>query len=362
MKKQSFFFVHLFNDYSGSPLVLKNMINAIKKSGESITLLTSKHSGFLSNISETSYIRLFYKYSNIKLITFFFFTLSQIDVFLKLSVNILIHRFKKNKCTVVINTVLPFSAGLAAFLFANRTIYYIHETHIKPKLLNKLLLFGVRKFSDEIIYVSNYTKDAIDIQKNCIVIPNPLRNDFNLNPSLDFHAKHNDKNVFFSGSLKAYKGIYNFIKIAEHCPQINFIAALNCHETDFHEFVTKYHHQNISFFHRPNFIKSLYEKSFIILNLSIPEDWTETFGLSILEGMSYGCVPIVPPAGGPLEIVNPDFGYYIHSNHVDKISKIINDLSCNYNEWYKKSQSALNKSNEFSFQEYTKSINNFLGI
>lgn len=83
--------------------------------------------------------------------------------------------------------------------------------------------------------------------------------------------------IFFAGSLKDYKGIYNLLKIAKKLPLINFSVALNCTEKEFNIF-TKQHseYKNITFNHRPENIEQLYRESCIILNLSIPELCVET--------------------------------------------------------------------------------------
>lgn len=361
MKNNELFLIHLYNDYSGSPLVLKNLINASNE--KKFHLFTSRHDGFLSNLTNCKYVFLSYKYNKNKLISLIYFIFSQLELFIKLTVNLLIYRIKGHSCTVIINTMLPFSASIAGFLFANRTIYYIHETHIRPNILKKLLLFCISKFSDEVIYVSKYTKETLKLKNKNSIIPNPLRNDLTLISNTPPQKKHNRKSVIFCGSLKEHKGILNLIKISEKCQNINFILALNCDKKEFDAFTQKYSYlNNIESYHRPNFLGSLYDRSFIVLNLSIPECSVETFGLSILEGISFGCVPIVPPEGGPLEIIEPNFGYSIHSNNIEAISDIINELSSDYDQWYTKSELAIKRSKEFSFSKYKESINNILGI
>jgi glycosyltransferase involved in cell wall biosynthesis len=46
-----------------------------------------------------------------------------------------------------------------------------------------------------------------------------------------------------------------------------------------------------------------YQEASVILNLSHPDLWVETFGLTILEGMRYGLPAIVAPVGGVTELV-----------------------------------------------------------
>ena len=73
-----------------------------------------------------------------------------------------------------------------------------------------------------------------------------------------------------------------------------------------------------------------YEKASIVLNLSRVDEWIETFGLTILEGMSFGIPCIVPPIGGPSELIKPEVNGYQLSSYdkvriVDSILMLRND-------------------------------------
>ena len=49
-----------------------------------------------------------------------------------------------------------------------------------------------------------------------------------------------------------------------------------------------------------------YKNAGLVLNLSRVNQCIETFGLTIIEAMAYGIPVIVPPVGGPSEIVEDD--------------------------------------------------------
>ena len=60
------------------------------------------------------------------------------------------------------------------------------------------------------------------------------------------------------------------------------------------------------------------------MNLSDPEGWVETFGMTILEAMAYGIPSIAPSAGGPLEIVEDGKnGYCLDVTNLQLVSEKI---------------------------------------
>lgn len=100
----------------------------------------------------------------------------------------------------------------------------------------------------------------------------------------------------------------------------------------------------------------------MIVNLSIPSQIIETFGLTILEGMSYGLPCIVPPVGGVTELVCEGVnGYKVDSREteelVNKIKLILED-----DEKYKKmSNEAIKISKNFSFDVFINKIKLVIG-
>jgi glycosyltransferase involved in cell wall biosynthesis len=67
-----------------------------------------------------------------------------------------------------------------------------------------------------------------------------------------------------------------------------------------------------------------------MMNLSRVDEWVETFGLTIVEAMAFGVPVIVPPVGGPTEIVRDGIdGYFISSYETQKIAQNIKDLANN---------------------------------
>lgn len=71
-------------------------------------------------------------------------------------------------------------------------------------------------------------------------------------------------------------------------------------------------------------VHSFYQEAHLVLNLSHPEQWVETFGMTALEAMSYGLPVIAPPVGRPVELVTDDFnGYRIGQRDLPSLSALV---------------------------------------
>ncbi len=76
MHAKKMVFIHLFNDRSGSPKVLSQVIKAAANNDIVTEVITSAHGdGFLSDVADVQ-SRLFYKRSENKLLTLGFFLIS----------------------------------------------------------------------------------------------------------------------------------------------------------------------------------------------------------------------------------------------------------------------------------------------
>lgn len=351
------FFIHLFNDFSGSPRVFKDAIDSEVSNPKNTYVITSKHTGFLDDIHGKK-ITCFYARSNNKLIQLFYFLLSQLLLFIQLSYYLIRCRLTGKKSTVVINTMLPFGAGLAAKLWSHKLVYYIHETYIKPELLKKFLRFFIEHCATHVIFVSKYLKKKESFNKPILkVIYNGLRSDFPIVTSVNSKQKFDNKELFFAGSLKSYKGIEELFELAKTLPSFKINAAINCERNELEQFISNKQIPCNMFMHaRPSNIENYFKHSFAVLNLSLPDSWIETFGLSLLEGMAFGSPVVSPPVGGPVEFVNDNNGYLIDSRETQKIAEFINYLNSSFNIWDTYSKHAFETSKKFAAIEYKQSF------
>lgn len=336
---------HLYNDYSGSPKVLRQVLQEMLLDAHEVHLFTSKDSeGFLSGLHGVAYHFFPYRFFASTFMRLFTFAKSQFVLFFKLLF------FLQKNDVVYINTVLPFGAALAGKIRGCKVIYHIHETSIRPLLLKKMLFAFVRFCATELVYVSKFLaqQDALPLPKT--IIYNALDHEFISQAShYRSHATHH-KSVLMICSLKRYKGVDVFVQLAQRHPEYPFSLVVNASQEDIAlYFKGQKLPENLSVFPTQTNTHPFYQKAGIIVNLSDPDVWVETFGLTILEGMTYGLPAIVPPVGGVTELVdNHENGFRIHPNELHSLSTAIQNLLTKPSLYTTFSDKAWVKSQSFS--------------
>lgn len=320
--------VHLLNDYSGSPKVLKQLLQSWTKNNIETHLFTGGgREGFLSSITDVQHHFYWYRFAKYSIIRLLFYTLSQFVLAFKLLF------FLRKNDIVYINTVLPFGAAIAAKIRACKVLYHIHETSVKPLLL-KQFLFGIVKWSaTEVVYVSNFLARQEIMNQPKHILYNVLDNNF-----IDEAKKHlydfkEQPIVLMICSLKAYKGVNEFVQLGRMNPQYIFKLVVNANEREINSyFRNEILPTNFTVYPTQKNTHSFYAEASIVLNLSDVHLWVETFGLTILEAMSYGLPTIVPPIGGITELVaDSENGFLIDSKDLDLISL---KIRCLFNDRY----------------------------
>jgi len=338
--------IHLFNDFSGSPLVLSTAIKGLLKKGNKVTLLTSEREGFLSNLA-TEDITIPYEFQANKFKRLLALLYNQYLVFCQ------ILKFRKEEVIIYVNTLLPFGAALAGKLTGKKVIYHIHETSIRPLLLKWILKFIVSITAKQVIYVSKYLmeKERIRWTKGKVIY-NALAKDF-VEKANQFVEKKVKKEhpftVLMLCSLKKYKGVDQFVEIAKRLPDYRFELVLNATSAEISNyFESPALSNNLVIFPKQRNVHWFYERAHLVLNLSDPNQWIETFGMTLLEAMTYGIPVIAPTVGGPTEIVkHGENGFTFHFNHLGKIIDTIKNLAQNKSIHHKLSLNALNRTNAF---------------
>lgn len=312
MKKRIFIF-HLLNDFSGSPKVLSQVIPHLVENGFEVNLVTSKSVGFLSSIEGIKVHNNLYKYKKNKLLRLFWLVFSQLYVLLKFSLIL------NKKDIVYVNTVLPFGGSIAGKVNRCKVIYHIHESTINPRLLKLFLLSTVKKTASSIINVSKYVQNQHQIKsiKNHLIY-NALDEEFIQKSNQNSKIK---ENILMICSLKVYKGVFEFLKIAEWNPEENFQLVLNATQNDIDLFFQSISiPPNVSIFDAQKNVHPFYANAKIVLNLSRPDGWVETFGLTIIEAMAYKIPAIVPPVGGITEVISDHHsGFAVDSRNLKEL-------------------------------------------
>ncbi|WP_395608521.1 glycosyltransferase family 4 protein [Pseudomonas sp. B22129] len=357
MKKIIFF--HLLNDYSGSPKVLSQVVEAVSKKGfEAELFLGGKGSaGFLSSVSCIQR-RYFYKRFDNKLLTLISYSASQLVLFLKLL------RYKNKSAVFYVNTLLPFGAALAGKVLGIKVVYHIHETSIRPKPLKVFLRWVVQKCSSENIFVSHFlarTEGFSNVDSRVIYNSVPYAMEAAAQRHV-YQALTEDKfNVLMICSLKSYKGVNEFVELAKllsNNPAIQMklvLGATDAEVADFFSGITL--SGNLEIISSCSDVVPHYQRASVLLSLSKPDEWVETFGLTILEGLSFGIPCIVPPVGGPVELVSDGVeGYLMSSDRVKDIADKLEYLQSNPEVCYSLSEAAKLKSLSFSSEKFESGV------
>ena len=307
--------VHLFNDYSGSPKVLSQVIHSLKQKNLDVAVYTSNTKGFLSD-SVLEPHTFYYKWSKYKVLTLLLLLFSQIHLAFKLL------KYRKQDVVIYVNTLLPFGAAVMGKMFNKPVIYHIHETSIKPKLFKQFLRWVVTKTATKIIFVSQALQTLEQFNnKTDSIIYNALPKAFAINALHHNYQQLYDNcfNVYMICSLKVYKGVYEFVSIAKACgkyPEITFNLILNSNTKEIQAFFKDIKlPKNLTLLSTQNNLDIHYKKASLVLNLTREELCIETFGLTILEAMAYGIPVIVPTIGGPTELVEQGKQGYLMSSH-----------------------------------------------
>lgn len=243
-------------------------------------------------------------------------------------------------------------------ILGRKVITHVHEYEISPKALSNFLFWVVRRFSSEVVIVSNFLKSNPNIQGiKSRVIYNCVTEDFERNVNKS-SGKNSGFKVLMLASLRPYKGIYEFLELANRIPEANFLLILS----DRSEEVSKFQEENsipenLKIFSVQKDVHLFYKSSSLVINLAHKDKVLETFGLTILEGMYYGLPAIVPTCGGITELVDPGInGFQIDYTRLDLIEVEIKKMMSNKNYWEKLSQEALSKKDCFSRNAFKSQI------
>jgi glycosyltransferase involved in cell wall biosynthesis len=349
----------MLNDNSGSPNILSLVIKGLIEKNYQADLFTSSASGgFLGGIKGLKYHRIYFRFTENKLITGILFLIVQIRYFF----SVFPHAGKKN-VDVYINTILPFGAALSAKLLNKRIIYHIHEYPVKRNLFTRIGIFVFLRCADKAIFVSDYLFHKYQINNNRkILVYNALSPEFVLK-ARSYHRIHRDPvNILMACSLKKYKGVDIFLALAERMPQYNFTLLLNSDDVTYKKFINNtILSDNMVVYPNIGNLHPYYEQADLLLNLSLPEMWIETFGLTVLEALTYGIPVIVPPTGGVIELVKDGYnGFMVDPADQRKLTDTISRILSDPDFYIKLAENAKLSALNFSYLKMINSIEEIL--
>ena len=334
----------------GARGVFAASIAALKAAGASVTVFSSSGPGFLDGVGDHQK-NIPYRWHANRWIRLWNFMTSQLFLMIRL----LLHH--RGASTIYVNTLLPFGAAIAGKLMGSEVVYHFHETHVEPASLNRLLRFWARWTAKGGIAVSHFLKETLALPSIPIqVIPNALPAE--LVPDALPASKPGPFTVLMISSLKKEKGLWEFVELAQRLPQFQFELVLGAKQAAVDAFWgNAVFPKNLSCYARQADVKPFYHRAHLLINLSDPVLLPETFGMTIIEGMAYGLPAIVPPVGGPAELVTPAVeGFLIDGRDVDALVEGIAGLAQSPERWGELAQAAKAKSATFSPEAFKTAI------
>jgi len=318
------FAFHLLNDYSGSPKVLSQLIRGWDENGLDVTVCSSfQNQGFLSDLPpRVSRIPLWYRFYENKALRLFALMFSQLWVIVRLFFVV------RPSDILYVNTVLPFGASLLGRLKGCRVVVHVHETTMKPPILKRCLFGIVRRTANDVVYVSHFLAGQEPISGPATyVLHNAIPDEFFNRAAVVTRDVSLPQNVLMVCSLKAYKGVNEFVELARRLPQYRFRMVVNAPMSDIDSFFQSQSlPDNLELYPTQRDVLPHYAWADLIVNLSHPDSWVETFGLTIIEGMAFGMPAIVPPVGGITEVVEHGYnGFQVDPTDLNALANAVLD-------------------------------------
>ena len=347
-------FVHLLNDRSGSPTVLASVIEAIAQ--DSDVLIVSEGDGALADLKVAKWHYPYSRFSN-KWFTLTSYLVSQLALMVFLFWRT---RKRSRREAIYINTALPFGAAVFGRLSGRPVIYHLHEVSISPRLLQKFLWKVVSMTASEVRFVSDFQRRTVEIShENTRVIHNAISARL-ASEAAEYQRGVGSEvfNVVMLATLRDYKGVPEFIELArryEKNRSFHFQLIANDDAATVKQyFETKRPlPSNFTVEPRTDQLSPIYVNASLVVNMSRPQEWVETFGLTLLEAMSFGVPVIAPPVGGPVELLGDDLSaYLIEGTDLESICEKISALSENSDVYAEVSEKCLKRATHFSRERF----------
>lgn len=229
--------------------------------------------------------------------------------------------------------------------------YKIHHEHtfsVNDKYINNL---NKLKKINEVIVVSQTLYDEYKIKLNIKLeyIPNAL----NYYPKESELSKLNNKNLIAVGRLSPEKGFSDLIDVVKEVDDKEVVLNLFGDGQELEFLKNKVKELNlekqINFydFKNQDFIKKYMQNS----SLYVMTSFEESFGLVLIEAMSYGVPCIVYDSAQEAKyIINQKNGYFIENRNIEEMANTISKyLKLNYKDKLKYGTNARNASTEYIF-------------
>ncbi len=349
-------FIHLLNDFSGSPRIINEKIAAYHASGEDCFVITNDAQGFIRPPGGHRFIS--YRKHAGKLRWGIALLYWHLRTFL------LVLRLAGRGDIVHTSTMLTAPHLMAARIKGATTVAHIMETRVSPDVHRRLMCFLIATFADRIVYLSRYVREALGERFAAVPwhITYPCV-DKRIVAAAAAQGRTDDirTRAFTVGlicSLIWHKGYREFVQLARHCPDLQFMLVINGDATRFaDEFPEGARPANLAVrFNVPQIAQVLAELD-LLVSLTRREGWVETFGLTLIEGMTFGLPVIAPDIGAPREFVENDRnGYLVDEADLPAVTEIIRRMSADPGRYAALSDAARATATRFTLDRFREAV------
>lgn len=353
-EKSKIVFVHRMNDYGGTSLIISGVIQGLVNLGypAEVYAAESVTNGFLTHLDNVKITYYKYNKEHFRFFKIFNLIFSQAILFFRLL------KYRKQNIIFYINTIFPFGAALAGLFMKKRVIYHVHEISLQDKIFYRFCKKMADICANEVIYVSDFLQKTRMIKSaRQYVVRNALSPDF-----IEHTIPKKEGDVFtvlMICNLVVYKGVLEFVKIARLLPQYRFELVVSADDDEINTFFKNIRFSENLLVHGFNSnVHRFYARANLVVNLSHPDKWLESFGMTILEAMHYELPVIVPTQGGIAELVIDDFnGYHVAYSDTDRLVAKIIAIADNHEIYLRLSRGAKKNKEKYNYKEMIDSIN-----
>lgn len=319
-------FIHLLNDFSGSPRIINEKIACYRALGADCFVITNDDRGFI-RVEPGKHRFIPYRKRSNRLLWTAELLLWHLRAFL-------IVLTLANKGDVLhASTMLTAPHLMAGRLKGARTVIHLMETRVSPALHKRVVCALIAAFADRLVYLSRYVEETLGhaFPGKPYLITYPCVDPLIVEAAGSAVPRRTNAQQFVVGlicSLVWHKGYREFIKLATMCPEFRFMLVLNGDpETFASEYPSGSRPANLEVHFNVTRIATELEKMDLLLSLTKREGWIETFGLTLIEGMSFGVPVIAPDVGAPREFIkNGVNGFLVDETDLTTIADLIRQL------------------------------------
>lgn len=301
MSSNRILFFHSTNDYSGSTKVLSDLIGECLP-GTEVKVLTRDRNGkgFLSDNPDMEIVNVWWRPTvhgrKIPVLS---------ELLYRAHLYACAFKHGRGYDVFYINTIIPYYAAVVGKLLGKKVVYHVHEYCLRKNSEIRRAEFVFDHVKARRIFVSDYTRRAYrDNGSPSEVIFNGLSQAFRDGVSARPAGLHNLDTVIMIGSYTRAKGIPAFFSLARKLPQYRFILVAGTDLKDpEREAGFGPHPENVAVHFNCSDVREYLAQADVLVSLTDPALWVETFGMTIIEGFAFGLPAIVPAFGGPVEIV-----------------------------------------------------------